>query len=165
MGKAAHYKRGSLAERFWPKVEIGHEGQCWEWRASLDTHGYGNFGIRQADGTYLMQRAHRVAWFLHHGEWLQSKQFLCHSCDNPRCVNPAHLSVGDAKTNMRDASLRQRFPDRKGASNNRAVLDDLDVLFIRGSDMTPAQVASQFNLSKSTAHAVVKGATWRHLQI
>lgn len=90
------------AKTFWSRVEIA-PGQCWPWRGNLDRAGYGRFGCSHSGGMYA---AHRVSWFLRHGR--QPDGYVCHACDNPRCVNPDHLWLGDAVSNMRDMAAKGR---------------------------------------------------------
>ena len=163
MGKAFNYVRGSLEDRFWSKVD--RFGDCWVWLASLDSRGYGNFGMPKNDGTgrFLMQRAHRVAWFLTHGLALTKKQYLCHLCDNPKCVNPSHLFVGDAKANMADCVAKNRLNDRSGQKNPRAKLTESDVLEIRSSPHSLKALAAKYGVSKSVVGDARRGTTWRGL--
>ena len=87
-------------ERFWSKVAKGEN--CWIWQASVDRGGYGTFGF---DGR--VQKAHRVAYQLVIGP-IPVGLHILHSCDNPRCVNPAHLRAGSRSENMRDKVARGR---------------------------------------------------------
>lgn len=89
-------KRPSLEARFWSRVE--KSDGCWIWRGSRIPQGYG----RMVGDRY----AHRFSWEIHFGE-IPVGKFVCHSCDNPPCVNPAHLWIGDARANSQDR-------DRKG---------------------------------------------------
>lgn len=161
MSKCHSYVRGSLAERFWSKVEIGTPEQCWEWQASLDTRGYGNVGVPKVDGSgkFITQRAHRIAWELTNGP-LPAGLLVCHRCDNRKCVNPAHLFLGDHKTNSQDCVAKGRIKDRKGANNARAKLSEDCVKAIRSSDAPTAVLSEQFGVSKSTILSVRNGTTW-----
>jgi len=165
MGKAFNYVRGTIEERFWSKVDKHAPDDCWEWQASLDTRGYGNFGVPRNDGTgrYIMQRAHRIAWEFTNGPLLGSSQHLCHTCDNRKCVNPAHLFVGNPKLNMQDCAAKGRFNDRNGENNPRAKLTVGDVLNIRASKIPLAQLAQQYGVAKSVVGYAKRGITWRGL--
>lgn len=92
-----------LAKRFWSKVDKGAEDECWEWKASINVKGYGQFSW----GTGSNRMAHRVAWMLTHQEDPGS-DVICHSCDNPSCCNPAHLWRGTHSQNSKDMVRKRR---------------------------------------------------------
>lgn len=78
--------------RFWPKVKTAGDDECWLWTASTNLDGYGRFRV---DGR--KRQAHHVAFFLKHGRW---PAYVLHSCDNPPCCNPKHLSEGTHQENI-----------------------------------------------------------------
>lgn len=78
-----------ITERFWEKVAIKGEDECWEWQASFMSSGYGNFRVSLADGWI---GAHRMAYLLTKGEIPQGMH-LDHLCKNTKCCNPKHLEV------------------------------------------------------------------------
>jgi hypothetical protein len=100
--------RPTLAERFWSKVD--KSGECWLWTGALASSGYGAIRVR----SYVTEYAHRVALKLS-GVEVPDGLFVCHHCDNPSCVNPAHLFVGTAKDNAQDMSRKGR--GRKGGTH------------------------------------------------
>ena len=87
-------------ERFWAKVD--KSGDCWLWTASKTKEGYGYFRF---DGA--MRKAHRMSWLLTNGE-IPEGMLVCHTCDNPSCVNPKHLWLGTNRDNMDDMNAKGR---------------------------------------------------------
>lgn len=91
----------SLVIRFWEHVTPGAPDECWEWR---DAKGwYGRLWVNEEHETV---GAHRVSYYLHNGTW---PTFACHRCDNPPCVNPAHLFDGESADNARDMAAKGRW--------------------------------------------------------
>lgn len=106
-----------LSERFWPKVAKTDDG-CWEWQSSCTKMGYGQFQVRKL--SKLPFYAHRVSFMIHKGEIPEGKQ-VCHTCDNPKCVNPEHLFLGSQTDNNRDRQNKGRTAsgDKNGARTQR----------------------------------------------
>src|SRR5690606_21325717 len=133
---------GMLIDRFMAKAEPVPESGCWLWTGAVQCTGHGRFGTR--DGT--VQYAHRPAWRLHVGD-IPAGHYVCHKCDTPLCVNPAHLFIGTATDNMRDASRKGRIviPSRSFASDDShqpAKLTNAQVRHIRASDTPAARLAA-----------------------
>lgn len=109
LGKKGFQKLGD-SDRFFRMVNKS-AGGCWEWTGSRHRPGYGSFF---ADGKCW--RAHRWA-YTHFIGPIPSGMFVCHKCDNPPCVNPAHLFLGTNGDNMRDASRKNRLGGPKPRKN------------------------------------------------
>lgn len=92
------------SEEFWAQVEKTHEYGCWVWKGKRNPKGYGRWGKHYT---------HRYSWSLANGAIPQGLWIL-HHCDNPPCVNPAHLYLGTVVENARDAVARGRVhrPER-----------------------------------------------------
>ena len=95
----------TLVKRFWPKVEKTSANECWTWLGAKLPKGYGKIAGRDWRGGWLY--AHRVSWELHNGP-VQDGLWVLHHCDNPSCVNPAHLFLGTNRDNMRDMQRKGR---------------------------------------------------------
>lgn len=155
---ANHYC--SLACLFWSKVEKRGSEECWPWRAATTVSGYGQFTLR---GTRV--RANRVSMELVRGVALTPSEFVCHTCDNPRCVNPAHLVVGTHADNMRDMCSKGR--QTHGVRHYRAKLDDAAVREIRRRLLLRhklVDIAKDYGVDRMTITLIRNGRNWKHVQ-
>ena len=143
--------------RFWASVSNKSlEHECWEWQKGLTVAGYGKVKMRPKTLT-----AHRVAYVIANKE---SPSLIMHSCDNRKCVNPAHLMAGTHKENMADMARkgRQAFGDRHG----RTHLSDEDVsklrlMYAEGAKMKA--IAAHFGIKKGSVTNIACGRYWPHL--
>lgn len=144
---------------FWSKA-VPVESGCVEWHGSTLPRGYGIFRIPKTRRNML---AHRWAWQEKHGT-VPTGMFVCHRCDNPRCVNVDHLFVGTPKDNSQDmiAKGRRVIGASPRMANGRAKLTDDDVNDIRTfrSYFTLRQLAKEFGVGTSQIHRIVKGLAW-----
>ena len=97
-------------QRFWQNLTRDSRTGCWPWQAGKFHKGYGAFAYAGHRPGY----AHRFSYLLHHGE-IPEGALVLHRCDNPPCVNPAHLRLGTARDNTRDSVAKGRWmsPARK----------------------------------------------------
>lgn len=150
----------STIARFWQFVRKA-DG-CWLWVGS-QSGGYGTFRL---DGK--MRKAYRIAWELTNGP-IPDGLFACHRCDNPLCVNPAHLFLGTAADNNRDrhAKGRSRGLFVNGSEHPRAKLTDGDVRTMRtlhADGQLPREIAVRFGVSRAQVAKIVTGKAWNHVR-
>ena len=102
-------KRPTMEERFWEYTIVPiNPDACWTWIGHLDGKGYGSLYWKRAEnGSPIAVRAHRFSFELHYGP-IPTGLHGCHSCDNPRCVNPEHLFIGTQQDNMNDMMNKGR---------------------------------------------------------
>lgn len=93
---------GSAKERFDKSYIINEITECWEWNRSLSAKGYAHMRMN-----YTNIQGHRLAYELYKGE-IPLDMFVCHSCDNRKCVNPQHLWLGTNQDNMNDMVNKKR---------------------------------------------------------
>ena len=139
---AGSYSAKVSAESFYDNTKI--VGDCMEWAGAIDKHGYG--AKRFAGRT---QKAHRVSYVLSIGD-IGDKMVL-HSCDNRKCVNPAHLFAGSHGDNMNDMA-------RKG--RKRSVFTFEQVQDIKSSSMSVSELACFYGESYATIMYALNNDRW-----
>ena len=133
---------------------------CWIFGGNHDKNGYGIF----MHGRGKQLRAHRVSFEFHHGG-LNAEMLVCHSCDNPSCINPNHLFMGTPKDNTQDMIKKGRRANQKGSKHPSAKLNEDQICLIknqRSSGKTLKDIASQFNVSFQAISSICKGKSWTH---
>ncbi len=118
---------GKFLKKFISNFGDELESGCIEWRGRKDSCGYGEIGHMGKT-----HKAHRISWILRHKEAIYSTDFICHTCDNPSCVNPDHLFKANNKTNLNDRSMKiAKFGETNGVLSDLSELSTDDVLTIR----------------------------------
>jgi hypothetical protein len=151
--------RGLPAEERFAKGVVKTDG-CWVWKLSRDKNGYGIF--KGMIGQTLFTRAHRYSYALHTGDMLIGMQAL-HTCDNPSCVNPAHLFSGTNADNMRDKAEKGRARVPVGEKHGKAILTERQVLRILKDPRPYVEIAAQYDVKPSTIGSVKQRKSWKHI--
>ena len=132
---------------------------CWEWTSGGNGKGYGQM---EFGGKGLP--AHAVSYQVFVGD-LADDDLVRHTCDNPPCVNPAHLLPGTPPDNRQDCVERGR--QARGEGQHLARLTEAQVIELReryAAGQTLIALADQFGICQSAVSSVVRGETWKHLE-
>ena len=127
--------------RFWQNC-LQTDG-CWEWTGAISDFGYGVFYCH--NDKYM---AHRVAYSLAIGS-ISFGLCICHTCDNPGCVNPKHLFLGTHQDNMDDMAAKGRSGSSAGKSRPPRKLSHEQVLEIRLDSRRLKDIAPNYGVSMS----------------
>lgn len=150
----------STIRKFWSFVQKTDE--CWLWTGTLNDKGYGKI-VSSGNGVEI-RRAHQLSWLIHGGE-IAPGMFVCHKCDNPRCVRPDHLFIGTTQDNTRDRHAKGRTA--KGEQQGSHVLTESQVEWIRKTysehGASQRQLARAVGCTQITIWRVVNRLSWAHV--
>jgi hypothetical protein len=148
-----------LRLRFESKYQRGAPDECWEWLACRNPQGYGKIWAI-IEGRHE-QLAHRLAYRLEYGD-IPDDLCVCHSCDNPPCVNPRHLWLGTVTDNGRDCDDKGRRIGRPGLSRARhpmtrfseADVADMVARYVGGE--TQAAIGARYGTTQNVISKIVR---------
>jgi hypothetical protein len=148
--------------RFWSKVETGEIDECWECVAMyLIKSGYGQFGVKRK-----IMLAHRFSYQLFHNRLIKDKMFICHKCDNPKCVNPHHLFEATHQENMIDRDNKGR--GQKGENHGLSKLNEIQVLEIRAKykngGTTQRQLGREYGVNHTLIGNIINRKLWKQVE-
>lgn len=154
--------------RFFRKIQKTSSG-CWFWLGRKCRQGYGSFRLNGK-----IEKAHRASYILNWKlEKIPDGVYVCHTCDNPSCVNPEHLFLGTAKENMQDCKSKGRLmsPARiaaqtRGEERYNAKLTEADAIKVHemfSAGISKAEIARHFRVSYSCTNNIILGVSWKHL--
>lgn len=143
--------------RFWSKIEIKLENECWNWIPKPHKTGYSHFRVKNK-----IYKGNRIAWIITNGDIPEDKPYILHSCHNKRCCNPNHLRAGTQQENMDDMyhAKRNNHPGKPGINSK---LTKEQVVNIFSSILSQRELAIKYSVSQSTISEIKCGATWSHL--
>lgn len=154
----------SAETRFWMRVNKkgpfhkALRSRCWEWV------GYLNSGLPALKVKGQMTVAARFCYQLHFGE-ISDGLLVCHHCDNPLCMNPAHLFLGSPADNMRDKVSKHR--QTKGEAVNTAKLRAPQVLEIRKlyaeGRYSQVELALHYGVTQASISAIILRKNWKSI--
>jgi hypothetical protein len=147
-----------LAERFEENFIPEPMSGCYLWIGPQNKQGYGIISV-QEDRGYRCRLAHRVSWRLYRGI-IQPGLFVCHKCDIPLCVNPAHLFLGTHNDNMADMWSKGR------GAKHQAKLAANQVIEIRARHERGEKIrdlSAEYGLHPTTVQDIVNRESWQEL--
>lgn len=148
----------SLAQTFDEHYRVDEVTGCWLWLRGKSQKGYGKLTI--ANKTVL---AHRFAYARVHGP-VPPDVLICHRCDTPACVNPAHLWPGTKSSNRLDALDKGRVPFGEG--HGMAILSEAAVLDIRArvaAGERQCDLAREYEVGLDLIWQIKERKVWRHI--
>jgi len=146
-GTLENFPQATLADSFMNRVQ--KTDSCWLWTGTKNGYGYGIVLVDK-----LSKRAHRVSYEMFKGK-IPDELIVLHSCDNPACVNPDHLSTGTKLDNNRDAMAKRR--NAFGERNGHAKLSSDQVAFILQSDLKQVDLAKLLSVTQSHISRIKAG--------
>lgn len=166
---------GSTEDRFWARVSKGGPLECWNWTGTSGPTGYGVIagavgGVRLCPKGQKML-AHRVSWIMANGPIPEDAsgsyhgKVVMHTCDNRKCVNPAHLVLGTQRENIKDMDAKGRdnrsgLVVEQGTRHIRAALDAEQVADVMQSHETHKALADRLGVSVHTVKRLRAGKTY-----
>lgn len=153
----SHWRSLCKTEPFENKYIVNQENGCWEWNRTIDVRGY---GVIRVNGKKI--KAHRLSYELKNGK-IPDGLFVCHKCDNPRCVNPGHLFVGTTQENTADRNRKNR--QMRGVKHWCAKLTDDIVREIRSKNMTSKEAFDVYGVNKGIFYNIRWRKTWKHITV
>lgn len=155
-----------LHVRLWSKIDTtGGKQACWNWTGSTTPQvsgykglygGYGRIQTRNEEGAWYVEYAHRIVYVACVGD-IPEGIYVLHTCDNPRCCNPAHLFLGTAADNAADRSAKGR--DAKVRPRPAITVRNIEICTRVASGERRSDLALDYNLSPRTIEGIV--LRWR----
>jgi hypothetical protein len=156
--------RASAEERFWRNTDKRGPDECWNYKC-LRPNGYGSIGIGGRGGYRML--AHRFSYQLHNGDlkaWTGADGAVMHLCDNPSCVNPAHLRLATSQENNQDAVNKGRANRRppRGSKHGNAIINESMAKYVKESPKSNVELAEELGTHRSNIW-YIRNKGWKHV--
>lgn len=147
-----------VKDRFESYFEKDSTDACWLWQGA-NSNGYGSFSVGG-----IPRRATHVAWMLEHKRRrVPSGMVICHRCDNPPCVNPAHLFAGTHAANSRDMVRKKRHGRKPGPARKLEAHQVIEIRNRYAKGERRSVLAHEFGVRRGNIRRIVLGETWKQL--
>lgn len=142
--------------KMWSQIDRNGPGGCWIWTGCVNNMGYGKLNHRRK-----MWAIHRLVYQLAHGT-IPNNVWCLHRCDVPRCVNPAHIFLGDDAANTADMIRkgRAKFYVRAKLNHESAAQIRRDFVRIDSRKCNAKELAARHGVNIGAIYAIVNGKTW-----
>ena len=138
------------------------ENSCWEWTRCLSNKGYAVFNVKNK-----MILVHRFMYEKFKNK-ISNKMSVCHSCDNPKCVNPEHLFLGTHKENIIDCIKKGRDKKARGERQRKCSISEKTAIEIKTKfkeGKTIKEIYHLFDCSYQTVWNICKNRSWKYLVV
>lgn len=139
----------SIEDRYEEHVVRTSDG-CWGWSGALNTSGYPRSGKLYA---------HRLSYLIHHGP-IPDGLYVLHSCDNPPCTNPDHLSLGTQTDNMADANSKGRLDGAPSVGQKLTIDQAREIRRLYGEGVGKHELAARYGIHPDTARRIGTRILW-----
>ena len=161
----ALYRLMNTLQEIFQNCDLDKETGCWNWNRSTDPSGYGS--VKYNGKKY---NTHRLVWILLYRK-LNKDIYVCHKCDNRKCINPDHLFVGTQSDNMQDCANKNRIYRKlskdamHGADNTCAKISWADANKIRclytTGNYTYEKLGKIYGLHKTNIGRIIRNVSYK----